>query len=67
MKLNDVYAKPLNEIIKELELTSMHVDTDEENGELKALRLTYKPKFQADDLKKSTRSPFELKGGWEKP
>lgn len=58
MKLNDVHEKPLNEIIKELELTSMHVDTDEENGELKALRLTYKPKVQAEDLKKSTRSPF---------
>lgn len=58
MKLNDVYANPLNEIIKELELTSMHVDTDEENGELKALRLTYKPKEQTEDSPKFTRSPF---------
>ena len=58
MKLNDVHAKSLNEIIKELELTSMHVDTDEENGELKALRLTYKPKEQTKDSPHFTRSPF---------
>lgn len=58
MKLNDVHAKSLNEIIKELELTSMHVDTDEENGELKALRLTYKPKEQTEDSPHFTRSPF---------
>lgn len=58
MKLNDVHAKSLNEIIKELELTSMHVDTDEENGELKALRLTYKPKEQTKDSPYFTRSPF---------
>ena len=58
MKLNDVHTKPLNEIIKELELTSMHVDTDEENGELKALRLTYKPKEQTEDSPNFTRTPF---------
>lgn len=58
MKLNDVHEKPLIEIIKELELTSMHVDTDEENGELKALRLTYKPKEQTEASPNFTRSPF---------
>lgn len=58
MKLNDVHEKTLNEIIKELELTSIHVDTDEKNGELKALRLTYKPKFQVEDSPHFTRSPF---------
>lgn len=58
MKLNYVHEKPLNEIIKELELTSMHVDADEENGELKALRLTYKPKEQTKDSPHFTRSPF---------
>lgn len=36
----------------------MHVDTDEENGELKALRLTYKPKEQTEDFPNFTRTPF---------
>lgn len=43
MKLNDVYTKPLKDVIEELELSDMKVHTDE-GGNIKAIELKYTEK-----------------------
>lgn len=43
MKLNDVYTKPLKDVVEELNLTDMKVHTDDDGDENKAL-------YEWDDL-----------------
>ena len=43
MKLNEVYSKPLKDVIEALELSDMKVHTDE-GGNVKAIELKYTEK-----------------------
>lgn len=43
MKLNEVYSKPLKDVIEALELSGMKVHTDE-GGNVKAIELKYTEK-----------------------
>lgn len=40
MKLNDVYTKPLKDVVEELNLTDMKVHTDDD-GEVRSIELKY--------------------------
>lgn len=40
MKLNDVYTKPLKDVVEELNLTDMKVRTDDD-GEVRSIELKY--------------------------
>ena len=40
MKLNDVYTKPLKDVVEELNLTDMKVHTDDDGG---SIELKYEP------------------------
>ena len=42
MKLNDVYTKPLNDVVEELNLTDMKVQKDDD-GEVRPIELKYEP------------------------
>ncbi len=42
MKLNDVYTKPLKDVVEELNLTDMKVHTDDD-GEERSIELKYEP------------------------
>ncbi len=42
MKLNDVYTKPLKDVVEELNLTDMKVHTDDD-GEVRSIELKYEP------------------------
>lgn len=42
MKLNDVYTKPLKDVVEELDLTDMKVHTDDD-GEVRSIELKYEP------------------------
>ena len=42
MKLNEVYTKPLKEVIDQLNLTDMKVHADDD-GNVKAIELKYEP------------------------
>lgn len=42
MKLNNVYTKPLKDVIEELNLTDMKVHTDDD-GEVRSIELKYEP------------------------
>lgn len=42
MKLNDVYTKPLKDIVEQMSLTDMKVHTDD-TGDVKAIELKYEP------------------------
>lgn len=55
MKLNEVYNKPLKEVIEALELSDMKVNTDE-GGNVKAIELKYTEKEPED--KKRSESPW---------
>ncbi len=50
MKLNEVYTKPLKEVIEQLNLTDMKVHTDN-NGEVKSIELKYEPSEMKEILK----------------
>ena len=43
MKLGELYSKPLQEVLQELELVDMKVHTDD-SGEVKAVELKYRDK-----------------------
>lgn len=43
MKLNEVYSRPLKEVIAELELSGTKIHTDE-SGDIKAVELKYTEK-----------------------
>lgn len=42
MKLNEVYSKPLKEVIEKMDLSDMKVHTDD-NGNVKSIELKYTP------------------------
>lgn len=42
MKLNDVYTKPLKDVVEELNLTDMKVHADYD-GEVRSIELKYEP------------------------
>lgn len=42
MKLNDVYTKPLKDIVEQMNLTDMKVHTDDA-GDVKSIELKYEP------------------------
>lgn len=42
MKLNDVYTKPLKDVVEGLNLTDMKVHTDDD-GEVRSIELKYEP------------------------
>lgn len=42
MKLNDVYTKPLKDVVEELNLTDMKVHIDDD-GEVRSIELKYEP------------------------
>lgn len=46
MKLNDVYTKPLKDIVEQMSLTDMKVHTDD-TGDVKAIELKYEPDGQS--------------------
>lgn len=50
MKLNDVYTKPLKEVVEQMDLASMKVYTDDD-GNIEAIELKYEPTIEAIDLK----------------
>ena len=50
MKLNEVYSKPLKEVIEMLELSDMKVHTDDD-GNVKAIELKYTEKKAEPELK----------------
>lgn len=58
MKLNDVYTKPLKDVVEELNLTDMKVHTDDD-GEVRSM--TLKDKFNrwydvyAEDIRDEAR------------
>lgn len=54
MKLNDVYNKPLKEVIEALELSRMQVYTDE-SGNVKGIELKYTEK---EPEPKTAKNPF---------
>ena len=45
MKLNDVYTKPLKDIVEQMTLTDMKVHTDDA-GDVKSIELKYEPEKQ---------------------
>lgn len=48
MKLNDVYLRPLKEVLeKDCEVVDQKIHTDE-NGEIQAIEVKYKPKKNSD-------------------
>lgn len=48
MKLNDVYSRPLKEVLeKDCEVVDQKIHTDE-NGEIQAIEVKYKPKKSSD-------------------
>lgn len=47
MKLNDVYTKPLKDVVEELNLTDMKVHTDDD-GEVRSIELKYEPNNPVD-------------------
>lgn len=51
MKLNEVYGRPLKEIIAELELSDMKIHTDED-GDVKAVELKYTDKKPGEKTEK---------------
>ena len=50
MKLNEVYSKPLCEVIKSLELTDMKIHSDD-SGCVKAIELKYVTSDRASEKK----------------
>lgn len=48
MKLNDVYTKPLKDVVEELNLTDMKVHTDDD-GEVRSIELKYEPKMNRSE------------------
>ncbi len=56
MKLNEVYSKPIKEVIEALELSDMKVHTDD-NGNVKAIELKYTEK-QPEPDKKTVNNPW---------
>lgn len=50
MKLNDVYTKPLKDIVEQMILTDMKVHTDDV-GDVKSIELKYEPDGQKDGLR----------------
>lgn len=44
MKLNDVYTKPLKDVVEELNLTDMKVHTDDD-GEVRSIDERFIPNF----------------------
>lgn len=55
MKLNDIYSKPLREVIETLNLSEMKVHTDDD-GNIKAVELKYTEK--EPESKKETNHPW---------
>lgn len=55
MKLNEVYSKPLKEVVEELELSKAEIHTDD-NGNVKAIGLKYTEK--AAEQTKAPKSPW---------
>lgn len=55
MKLNEVYSKPLKEVIEELELSKAEIHTDDD-GNVKAIELRYTEK--AAEPPKAPKSPW---------
>ena len=56
MKLNEVYSKPLKEVIEALELSDMKVHTDD-SGNVKAIELKYTEK-QPEPDKEAAHHPW---------
>lgn len=50
MKLNELYSKPLKDVIEMLELSDMKVHTDD-GGDVKAIELKYTEKKSESELK----------------
>lgn len=48
MKLNDVYTKPLKDVVEELNLTDMKVHTDDD-GEVRSIELKYELKYEPNN------------------
>lgn len=61
MKLNDAYAKPLKEVVEQMDLASMKVFTDDD-GNIEAIELKYEPTIEDIDLKYNHQERY-LKGG----
>lgn len=59
MKLNEVYSKPLKDVIEALELSDMKVHTDE-GGNVKAIELKYTEKKAEPEPK---TNPWAQEGG----
>ena len=58
MKLNDVYSRPLKEVLeKDCEVVDQKIHTDE-NGEIQAIEVKYKPKEKFD-----VKEDMRLTGG----
>ena len=55
MKLNEVYSKPLKEVIEELELSKVEIYT-EDDGNVKAIELKYTERTA--ESTKLSRSPW---------
>lgn len=52
MKLNEVYSRPLKEVVDELELSNMEIHSDE-GGNVKAIELKYTEKKPDPEPKKT--------------
>ena len=58
MKLNDVYSRPLKEVLEQdCDVVEQKIHTDE-NGEVQAIEVKYKPKEKLD-AKEDKRFPGE--------
>lgn len=51
MKLNEVYIKPLKEVIEDMELSDMDVHSDD-NGNVKSIELKYTEKHPEPEPKR---------------
>lgn len=57
MKLNEVYSRPLKEVVEEMELSEMKVHTDD-NGVVKTIELKYSERLDALENDSEIKNPF---------
>lgn len=57
MKLNDVYTKPLKDVVEELNLTDMKVHADYD-GEVRFIELKYEPNEPNNRFTKGAQSCY---------
>ncbi len=67
MKLNEVYSRPLKEVIAELDLSDMKIHTDED-GDVKAVELKYTDKKPGGEKTEKYPLPGKCSAGvrWDR-